>query len=147
LKLTVDRYLNSNSKFKNTTGGSGVCTDLGLLYLGGHKLEDAEKLYQACKLNSKYEGLGNLGLGIVYALKSEADKSQEFLNKVTPSFAINICNTYPEMKFWIAESIHFNTQNGLKDAQKFSRLLKDAGAKSNKKNPDLPNNKGLPPPK
>lgn len=80
----------------------------------------------------------------MYALKSEPDKSQEFLNKVTPSFAINICNTYPEMKFWIAESIHFNTQNGLKDAQKFSRLLKDAGAKSNKKNPDLPNNKGLP---
>lgn len=147
LKLTVDRYLNSNSKFKNTTGGSGVCTDLGLLYLGGHKLGDAEKLYQDCKLNSKYEGLGNLGLGIVYALKSESAKSQEFLNKVSPSFAINICNTYPEMKFWIAESIHFNTQNGLKDAQKFSRLLKDASAKSNKKNPDLPNNKGLPPPK
>ena len=147
LKLTVDRYLNSNSKFKNTTGGSGVCTDLGLLYLGSHRLDDAEKLYQSCKLNSKYEGLGNLGLGIVYALKSLPDKSQEYLNKVSPSFAFNICNTYPEMKFWLKEAFHFNAQNGVKDGQNVSRLLKDAGPKSNKKNPDLPNNKGLPLPK
>jgi len=147
LKQTVDRYLNSNSKFKNTTGGSGVCTDLGLLYLGSRKLDDAEKLYQTCKLNSKYEGLGNLGLGIVYALKSSPDKSQEYLNKVSPSFAINICNTYPEMKFWISEAIYFNTQNGLMDAQKFSRLLKEPSVKGNKKNPELPNNKGLPLPK
>ena len=147
LKQTVDRYLNSNSKSKNTPGGSGVCTDLGLLYLGNHKLEDAEKLYQSCKLNNKYEGLGNLGLGIVYALKSEPNKSQEYLNKVSPSFAINICNTYPEMKFWLKEAFHFNAQNGLKDGQNVSRLLKDAGPKSNKKNPDLPNNKGLPLPK
>jgi serine/threonine-protein kinase len=147
LKLTVDRYLNSNSKSKNTPGGSGVCTDLGLLYLGSHRLDDAEKLYQSCKLNSKYEGLGNLGLGIVYALKSEPVKSQEYLNKVSPSFAINICNTYPEMKFWLKEAFHFNVQNGVKDGQNVSRLLKDAGSKSNKKNPDLPNNKGLPLPK
>jgi serine/threonine protein kinase len=147
LKLTVDRYLNSNSKSKNTAGGSGVCTDLGLLYLGSHKLDDAEKLYQSCKLNSKYEGLGNLGLGIVYALKSEPNKSQEYLNKVSPSFAISICNTYPEMKFWLKEAFHFNAQNGVKDGQNVSRLLKDAGPKSNKKNPDLPNNKGLPLPK
>lgn len=147
LKQTVDRYLNSNSKFKNTTGGSGVCTDLGLLYLSRHKLEDAEKLYQSCKLNSKYEALGNLGLGIVYALKSYPDKSQEYFNKVSPSFAINICNTYPEMKIWISEANYFNAQNGLKDAQKFSRLLKDSGTKTNKKSPDLPNNKGLPLPK
>ena len=147
LKLTVDRYLNSNSKSKNTPGGSGVCTDLGLLYLGSHRLDDAEKLYQSCKLNSKYEGLGNLGLGIVYALKSEPVKSQEYLNKVSPSFAINICNTYPEMKFWLKEAFHFNAQNGVKDVQNVSRLLKDAGPKSNKKNPDLPNNKGLPLPK
>ena len=147
LKQTVDRYLNSNSKSKNTPGGSGVCTDLGLLYLGNHKLEDAEKLYQSCKLNNKYEGLGNLGLGIVYALKSEPNKSQEYLNKVSPSFAINICNTYPEMKFWLKEAFYFNAQNGVKDGQNVSRLLKDAGPKSNKKNPDLPNNKGLPLPK
>ena len=147
LKLTVDRYLNSNSKSKNSAGGSGVCTDLGLLYLGSHKLDDAEKLYLSCKLNSKYEGLGNLGLGIVYALKSEPDKSQEYLNKVSPSFAINICNTYPEMKFWLKEAFHFNVQNGVKDGQNVLRLLKDAGPKSNKKNPDLPNNKGLPLPK
>ena len=147
LKLTVDRYLNLNSKSKNTAGGSGVCTDLGLLYLGSHKLDDAEKLYQSCKLNSKYEGLGNLGLGIVYALKSEPNKSQEYFNKVSPSFAINICNTYPEMKFWLKEAFHFNAQNGVKDGQNVSRLLKDAGPKSNKKNPDLPNNKGLPLPK
>ena len=147
LRQTVDRYLNSNSKSKNTPGGSGVCTDLGLLYLGSHKLEDAEKLYQSCKLNSKYEGLGNLGLGIVYALKSEPNKSQEYLNKVSPSFAINICNTYPEMKFWLKEAFYFNAQNGVKDGQNVSRLLKDAGPKSNKKNPDLPNNKGLPLPK
>ena len=147
LKLTVDRYLNSNSKSKNTAGGSGVCTDLGLLYLSSHRLDDAEKLYQSCKLNSKYEGLGNLGLGIVYALKSEPNKSQEYLNKVSPSFAINICNTYPEMKFWLKEAFHFNAQNGVKDGQNVSRLLKDAGPKSNKKNPDLPNNKGLPLPK
>jgi serine/threonine-protein kinase len=147
LKLTVDRYLNLNSKSKNTAGGSGVCMDLGLLYLGSHKLDDAEKLYLSCKLNSKYEGLGNLGLGIVYALKSEPNKSQEYLNKVSPSFAINICNTYPEMKFWLKEAFHFNAQNGLKDGQNVSRLLKDAGSKSNKKNPDLPNNKGLPLPK
>jgi hypothetical protein len=147
LKLTVDRYLNSNSKSKNTPGGSGVCTDLGLLYLGSHRLDDAEKLYQSCKLNSKYEGLGNLGLGIVYALKSEPVKSQEYLNKVSPSFAINICNTYPEMKFWLKEAFHFNAQNGVKDGQNVSRLLKDAVPKSNKKNPDLPNNKGLPLPK
>ncbi len=144
LKQTVDRYLNSNTKIKNATGGSGVCTDLGLLYLGSRKLGDAEKLYQACKLNSKYEGLGNLGLGIVYALKSEPDKSQEYLNKVSPGFATNICNTYPEMKYWISEAIYFNTQNGLKDAQKFSKQMKDAGVKSNKKNSELPNNKGLP---
>lgn len=147
LKQTVDRYLNSNSKSKNNPGGSGVCTDLGLLYLGSHRLEDAEKLYQSCKLNSKYEGLGNLGLGIVYALKSKANKSQEYLNKVSPSFAINICNTYPEMKFWLKEAFYFNAQNGVKDGQNVSRLLKDAGPKSNKKNPDLPNNKGLPLPK
>ena len=147
LKQTVDRYLNSNSKSKNTPGGSGVCTDLGLLYLGSHRLDDAEKLYQSCKLNSKYEGLGNLGLGIVYALKSEPNKSQEYLNKVSPSFAINICNTYPEMKFWLKEAFYFNAQNGVKDGQNVSRLLKDAGPKSNKKNPDLPNNKGLPLPK
>ena len=147
LRQTVDRYLNSNSKSKNTPGGSGVCTDLGLLYLGSHKLEDAEKLYQSCKLNSKYEGLGNLGLGIVYALKSEPNKSQEYLNKVSPSFAINICNTYPEMKFWLKEAFYFNAQNGVKDGQNVSRLLKDAGPKSNKKNLDLPNNKGLPLPK
>jgi serine/threonine-protein kinase len=147
LKLTVDRYLNSNSKSKNSAGGSGVCTDLGLLYLGSHKLDDAEKLYLSCKLNSKYEGLGNLGLAIVYALKSESNKSQEYLNKVSPSFAINICNTYPEMKFWLKEAFHFNAQNGVKDGQNVSRLLKDAGSKSNKKNPDLSNNKGLPLPK
>jgi eukaryotic-like serine/threonine-protein kinase len=147
LKLTVDRYLNSNSKSKNTAGGSGVCTDLGLLYLGSHKLKEAEKLYQSCKLNSRYEGLGNLGLGIVYALKSEAEKSQEYLDKVSPSFAINICNTYPEMKFWLKEAFHFNAQNGVKDGRNVSRLLKDAGPKINKKNPDLPNNKGLPLPK
>ena len=147
LKLTVDRYLNSNSKSKNSAGGSGVCTDLGLLYLGSHKLDDAEKLYLSCKLNSKYEGLGNLGLGIVYALKSESNKSQEYLNKVSPSFAINICNTYPEMKFWLKEAFHFNAQNGVKDGQNVSRLLKDAGPKSSKKNPDLSNNKGLPLPK
>jgi len=147
LKQTVDRYLNSNFKSKNTPGGSGVCTDLGLLYLGNHKLDDAEKLYQSCKLNSTYEGLGNLGLGIVYALKSDPNKSQEYLNKVSPSFAINICNTYPEMKFWLKEAFHFNAQNGVKDGQNISRLLKDAGPKSNKKNPDLINNKGLPLPK
>ncbi len=147
LKLTVDRYLNSNSKFKNTTGGSGVCTDLGLLYLGNHKLDDAEKLYLSCKLNSKYEALGNLGLGIVYALKSNPEKSQEYLGKVTASFALSICNTYPEMKFWINEAIYFNTQNGGKDAQKFSRLLKDASTKNNKKSSDPLNNKGLPPTK
>ncbi len=147
LKLTVDRYLNSNSKSKNTAGGSGVCTDLGLLYLGSHKLKEAEKLYQSCKLHSRYEGLGNLGLGIVYALKSEAEKSQEYLDKVSPSFAINICNTYPEMKFWLKEAFHFNAQNGVKDGQNVSRLLKDAGPKINKKNPEIPNNKGLPIPK
>jgi hypothetical protein len=51
------------------------------------------------------------------------------------------------MKFWLKEAFHFNAQNGLKDGQNVSRLLKDAGSKSNKKNPDLPNNKGLPLPK
>ena len=147
LKQTVDRYLTSNSKFKNTTGGSGVCTDLGLLYLSRHKLDDAEKLYQSCKRNSMYEALGNLGLGIVNALKNYPDKSQEYFNKVTPSFAINICNTYPEMKFWISEANYFNAQNGLKDAQKFSKLIKESGVKGNKKNSELPNNKGLPLPK
>jgi hypothetical protein len=91
--------------------------------------------------------LGNLGLAIVYALKSEPNKSQEYLNKVSPSFAINICNTYPEMKFWLKEAFHFNAQNGVKDGQNVSRLLKDAGPKSSKKNPDLSNNKGLPLPK
>jgi len=51
------------------------------------------------------------------------------------------------MKFWINEAIYFNTQNGGKDALKFSRLLKDASTKNNKKSSDPLSNKGLPPTK
>ncbi len=144
LKETSERYLNLNSKYKNTSGGVGVCIDLGLIYLGKHQLEDAEKLYQACIPNSKYKQIGELGLGIVYGLKSESVKSHEYLNKVAPAFALNISNTYPEMRYWIAEAIYFNGKNGQKDAQKFIKLLKDLN-KNTKKSAESPMKKGSPP--
>ena len=61
------------------TGGLGVCMDLGLFYLEEGRLTDADKLFTRLEEFPEprsYHLLGQLGRGIVLALKNNPEASK-----------------------------------------------------------------------
>ncbi|MFN6051947.1 MAG: hypothetical protein ACK47R_14040, partial [Planctomycetia bacterium] len=84
----------------------------GLLYLSKHQLDDAEKLFQSCCNLEKARDLGNLGLGIVFALKDNPKESLIYFKKPQATYIANTVNFNKDFAYWVKEAIFFNLKNG-----------------------------------
>lgn len=110
LKMATEQFL--NPKNKSPGNGTGACMDLGLLYLSKHQLDDAEKLFQSCCNLEKARDLGNLGMGIVYALKDNPKESLIYFKKPQATYIANTVNFNKDFAYWVKEAIFFNFKNG-----------------------------------
>ncbi|MSR31075.1 MAG: serine/threonine protein kinase [Gemmataceae bacterium] len=111
LRDAADQYLNLNGAGKGGAGGVGLCIDLGILYFGKHQLDEAEKLFLRCEKLAPYQFVGRVGLGIVYALQDQPEKSMEFFRTVPNGYAMNLAEMNPALRYWILEAIHYNLSN------------------------------------
>jgi serine/threonine-protein kinase len=85
LRDAVEQYLNGAKGKPPEPGGFGVCADLALLYLNDHRLAEAEKLFvrlEAIPSPRAYPLLGQLGRGIVLALRNRPTDSNELFKKL-----------------------------------------------------------------
>jgi serine/threonine-protein kinase len=135
LREAVDRYLGSSrGKVTEQASGFGACADLALLYLDSHRLDDAAALFERLK-NAEQPSckmLGQLGRGIVLALRNQPDKSHEELRAIfqykgkrkppAGQFMkfmaeqlgpIRLVVENPRWRYWIARARWYNYHNGL----------------------------------
>jgi serine/threonine protein kinase len=139
LRDAAEQYLSRpDRKSTELAGGFGVCMDLGLYYLDHHRFDEADKLFsrlEAFKEPASYRALGQVGKGIVLALKNEAKESNRYfgilpvkggglgkdkggflkrLEKEAPQLATLFHN--PRWRYWISRARWYNSKNGLPES-------------------------------
>jgi serine/threonine-protein kinase len=142
LRSKAEQYLNPQTAAKNPTAGVEACMDLGFFYLENNKLSDADKLYlrlEDMRQVEAYHTLGRVGHAIVLALTNRQKESNELFAEVfKPQFNPRPGGSgsktgrdkggdardwhdphpqlfqNPQMRFWLAEAIHYNEKNGIR---------------------------------
>ncbi len=87
LRKAAELALDEGATVESRTTSFGNCLGLGVLYLQEDRLDEAEKLFarlETVKAPDAYPLLGQLGQGIVLALRNQPDKSNVFFAKAFP---------------------------------------------------------------
>jgi serine/threonine-protein kinase len=130
LREAAEEYLNAPAG-KNVAVGFGLCLDLGLLYLGADRLDDADRLFtrlDGIRQPPVYHLLGRLGRGVVLALRSQPEASNRLFTNVFSARRFNnftlkqlenrkdpIIQTLhnPQWRYWLCKALSYNARNGL----------------------------------
>jgi serine/threonine-protein kinase len=130
LREAAEEYLNAPAG-KNVAVGFGLCLDLGLLYLGADRLDDADRLFtrlDGIRQPPVYHLLGRLGRGVVLALRSQPEASNRLFTDVFSARRFNnftlkqlenrkdpIIQTLhnPQWRYWLSKALSYNARNGL----------------------------------
>jgi serine/threonine-protein kinase len=134
LREAAEEYLSSPGSVKNVAVGYGLCLDLGLLYLGADRLDDADRLFTRLdKIHNPqmYHLLGRLGRGIVLALRDQAAESNRRFSEVLelPRYKNQLVRRVenraqtpdaqmwlnPQWRYWMYKALYYNARNGVPD--------------------------------
>jgi tRNA A-37 threonylcarbamoyl transferase component Bud32 len=155
LRDLAEPYLNKEKASDTPTAGFVFLMELGLFYLQQDRLDDAQELFK--KLDDmrqveSYHILGHVGRGIVLALRDQATESNRlFKDAFTPQrFPVpdGSAKGVPkrgepqlqivqnaQMKYWLAEAIHYNERNGVARRDMPQPLLRIADPGATKPKP------------
>ena len=150
LREAMEEYLR-----KDAVPPFGLCRDLGTTYLQNDRLDEADKLFTQVltfKNDRQYVALGHLGRGIVLALRSHPEESNELLSefvkwKTTPTILAAWLDDKrmnatgggaakneklkpwldPTLRFLTVKALRYNKKNDLPDAKvpESLRVLRD----------------------
>ncbi len=106
-----------------TQFGLVLCMKLSVFYLEHDRLDDALDLFQRLEHHRMmiYRLLGRIGRGMVLALQSRSQESNELFREVyvhgrDKSGKQRLDNLWREEKwrYWMRKALHYNRQNGVK---------------------------------
>jgi hypothetical protein len=105
-----------------------LCLQLGLLYLDTDRLSEADELFtRLSRMAPAYRLLGQLGHGIVLALRSQPQQSNQTFREVFPRpnpQARRELWQNPQWRYWMTRALHYNAANGLPH-EEVPRALRD----------------------
>ena len=154
LRTKAEPYLSLQAASRNPTAGVDASMELAAFYLENNKLDDADKLFtrvENVRQVEQYHILGRLGHAIVLALNNRAKESNDLFEKIfTPprgDFKKGLggksgrdkggeprewheqhpqLQQNPQLKYWLAEAIHYNEKNGIQRRDMPAALLRYA---------------------
>jgi serine/threonine protein kinase len=155
LRAKAEPYLSSlQTASRNPTAGVEASMELAGFYLENNKLDDADKLFtrvENVRQVEQYHFVGRLGHAIVLALSNHQRESNDLFEKIFtpprgdykkglggksgrdkggepresheqhPQLLQN-----PQLKYWLAEAIHYNEKNGIQRRDMPAGLLRYA---------------------
>jgi len=131
LRSVAEPYLSKEKAPGGQMTGFALLMELGLFYLQQDRLDDAQELFKKLddmRQPESYHILGRAGQGIVLALRDQASESNRvfrdvFTKERFPPEALPRGGRRGEphlqivqnaqMKYWLAEAIHYNERNGV----------------------------------
>jgi hypothetical protein len=149
LRNAVEQYLNTpRGKSNRQIGAFGACADLGLFYLDNDRTGDADKLFRRLDQGTgrpDFRKLGQLGKGIILALRDMPNESNQEFRKVfgggkkkkqaslkdLPGPIVELLRK-PRWRYWINRARWYNAENGLPN-DKVPRVLQLVPLRENPK--------------
>jgi serine/threonine-protein kinase len=138
LREAAEQYLGATDKKNAKTLATGflLCLDLGLFYLEEDRLDDAERLFkrlQGRRDLPSYRLLGQLGEGIVLALRNEPKESNKLFREAVHSVfpgprkgkdrrptplgaALRGLFDNPQWRYWMTKARWYNARNHLAES-------------------------------
>ena len=127
--------------------GFDLCLELAVLYLDAHRLDDAKQFFARLEAITRvraYNQLGKLGRAVVLALQSKARESNALFRDFAEVAPFRdgagkkpdkgagkkifepepLAWATPRFRFWVAEALHYNQRNGIRDAEVPPTLLR-----------------------
>jgi serine/threonine-protein kinase len=129
LRTVTEPYLNSRpTDAVEIQTGLGLCVKLGVFYLEHDRLDEALALFkrmEAPKMMPAFRMIGHVGHGIVLALRSQSQESNEvfrdlFVHGKDAPAKPRFSNLQTWMwrddkwRYWMRKALHYNRQNGIK---------------------------------
>ncbi len=124
LKKLVDQELDPTNRSRNPIRVAQLCLDVALPYLEQNRLDEAETLFARLELiqdEPVYHTLGQLGLGIVFALKDRWRESNNLFRKLPPwrkatdperlQIVNELVRSNRQLARWLAEAAYHNHTN------------------------------------
>ncbi len=135
LQEGVEQYLNPANGYKNPEGLTS-CLHLSVLYLDQHRLTEADQLFDRLlqvQSQPRAQMLGELGKGVVAALRSDPDTSTRHFRAAMaerpkkPERSKDLeylLKINDHLNWWINEALHYNLVNGGPDLKALQSLLR-----------------------
>jgi serine/threonine-protein kinase len=128
LRTVTEPYLNAKpTDAVETQTGLGLCVKLGVFYLEHDRLDDALALFKRLEGHKMpaFRMLGYIGHGIVLALRSQSQESNEVLrNLYVLGHDRPLKQRFEGLqawmwrdekwRYWMRKALHYNLQNGVK---------------------------------